>query len=134
VPESWLVRRATLASLPRKVRSGIRLSEHLDSADGEAVFRHACAMRDFITARLRPLLPAVIRRGQDPDVSLSSRCCELVLPWLLFAVVMVGRRGVTDWEGLYFLGLRRTYAVSSALLAGVGNDAAFLADHIAGRH
>jgi ATP-dependent DNA ligase len=39
-----LVRRASLASLPRKVRSGIRLSEHLDSADGEAVFRHACAM------------------------------------------------------------------------------------------
>jgi putative flavoprotein involved in K+ transport len=43
------------------------------------------------------------------------------------------RRGVTEWPGLYFLGLRRTYAVSSALLAGVGNDAAFLADHIAGR-
>ena len=44
------------------------------------------------------------------------------------------RRGVTDWPGLYFLGLRRTYAVSSALLAGVGNDAGFLADHIAGTH
>jgi putative flavoprotein involved in K+ transport len=41
------------------------------------------------------------------------------------------RRGVTDWPGLYFLGLRRTYAVSSALLAGVGHDAAFLAEHIA---
>ena len=42
-------------------------------------------------------------------------------------------RGVTDYPGLYFLGLRRTYAISSALLAGVGNDAAFIAEHIAAR-
>jgi putative flavoprotein involved in K+ transport len=42
-------------------------------------------------------------------------------------------RGVTDWPGLYFLGLRRTYSVSSALLAGVGHDAAFLAENIAAR-
>jgi len=35
--------------------------------------------------------------------------------------------------GLYFLGLRRTYAVSSALLSGVGNDAAFIAEHISTR-
>src|SRR5262245_10623478 len=44
------------------------------------------------------------------------------------------RRGVAQCPGLYFLGLRRTHAVSSALLAGVGNDAAFIADHIAARH
>jgi putative flavoprotein involved in K+ transport len=43
------------------------------------------------------------------------------------------RRGIADWPGLYFLGLRRTYAVSSALLAGVGHDAGFIADHIAAR-
>jgi putative flavoprotein involved in K+ transport len=43
------------------------------------------------------------------------------------------RRGVTQWPGLYFLGLRRTHSLSSALLAGVGNDAAFLAEHIATR-
>lgn len=42
-------------------------------------------------------------------------------------------RGVTDCPGLYFLGLRRTYALSSALLAGVGRDAAFVAEHIASR-
>jgi hypothetical protein len=29
--------------------------------------------------------------------------------------------------------LRRTYALSSAFLAGVGNDAAFIAEHIAAR-
>ena len=43
-PYEWHVRRATLASLLRKVGGGIRLSEHIDSADGEAVFRHACVM------------------------------------------------------------------------------------------
>jgi putative flavoprotein involved in K+ transport len=46
----------------------------------------------------------------------------------------VHRRGVTQCPGLYFLGLRRTHSLSSALLAGVGNDAAFLADHIVARH
>ena len=40
-------------------------------------------------------------------------------------------RGVTQCPGVYFLGLRRTHALSSALLAGVGNDAAFIAEHIA---
>ena len=44
------------------------------------------------------------------------------------------RRGVTQWPGLYFLGLRRTHSLSSALLAGVGTDAAFLAEHIAARY
>jgi len=43
------------------------------------------------------------------------------------------RRGVTQWAGLYFLGLRRTHSLSPALLAGVGTDAAFLAEHIAAR-
>jgi putative flavoprotein involved in K+ transport len=42
-------------------------------------------------------------------------------------------RGVTQHPGLYFLGLRRTHALSSALLAGVGDDAAFIARHIAAR-
>jgi putative flavoprotein involved in K+ transport len=43
------------------------------------------------------------------------------------------QRGVTQYQGLYFLGLRRAYALSSALLAGVGDDAAFIADHMAAR-
>lgn len=41
------------------------------------------------------------------------------------------RRGVSDFPGLHFLGLRRTYAASSGLLAGVGDDAAYLAECIA---
>ena len=55
------------------------------------------------------------------------------LPILNDAGEPLHQRGVTQHPGLYFLGLRRTYAVSSALLAGVGNDAAFIADHIVAR-
>jgi hypothetical protein len=43
-PRPWDTRRATLASLQRKAALGLRLSEHLDNTDGQAVFRHACAM------------------------------------------------------------------------------------------
>jgi putative flavoprotein involved in K+ transport len=55
------------------------------------------------------------------------------LPILNDAGEPLHQRGVTQHPGLYFLGLRRTYAISSALLAGVGNDAAFVAEHIAAR-
>ena len=43
------------------------------------------------------------------------------------------RRGVCAIPGLYFLGLRRTYATGSSLLAGVGDEAAYLAEQIAAR-
>ena len=55
------------------------------------------------------------------------------LPILNDAGEPLHQRGVTQYPSLYFLGLRRTYAISSALLAGVGNDAAFIAEHIAAR-
>jgi bifunctional non-homologous end joining protein LigD len=48
--EPWESRRAALASLlsnggaDPKVRDGIRFSEHLDGADGEIVFQHACKL------------------------------------------------------------------------------------------
>lgn len=45
----------------------------------------------------------------------------------------VHRRGVTDVSGLYFLGLPRLHKVKSSFLWGVGEDAAFLAQHIASR-
>jgi bifunctional non-homologous end joining protein LigD len=40
----WYERRATLEGLLRQAEGAIRLSEHLDGADGATVFRHACAM------------------------------------------------------------------------------------------
>ena len=42
----------------------------------------------------------------------------------------IHERGVTKRAGLYFLGLRRTYSIGSALVAGAVNDAAYIADHI----
>jgi putative flavoprotein involved in K+ transport len=43
------------------------------------------------------------------------------------------RRGVTKVPGLYFLGLPRMHKVKSAFLWGVGEDAEYLANHIAAR-
>jgi putative flavoprotein involved in K+ transport len=43
----------------------------------------------------------------------------------------VQHRGVTASPGVYFLGLRRMYTVKSSFLFGVGEDAAYLAEHIA---
>ena len=64
-PYEWQVRRATLASLVRKTGGGIRLSDHLDSADGEAVFQHACAMGlEGIVAKRRD---RPYRSGRSPD-------------------------------------------------------------------
>jgi bifunctional non-homologous end joining protein LigD len=38
------VRKATLASVLRKSRHGIRLNEHLEHLEGVVVFQHACKM------------------------------------------------------------------------------------------
>jgi bifunctional non-homologous end joining protein LigD len=38
------VRKATLASILRKVRHGVRLNEHLEHPEGAVVFQHACKM------------------------------------------------------------------------------------------
>jgi bifunctional non-homologous end joining protein LigD len=37
-------RKATLASIVRKSRPGVRLNEHLEHPEGDLVFRHACKM------------------------------------------------------------------------------------------
>jgi len=38
------VRKATLASILRKSRHGLRLNEHMEHPEGDVVFRHACKM------------------------------------------------------------------------------------------
>jgi GMC oxidoreductase len=44
------------------------------------------------------------------------------------------KRGVTDYEGLYFLGMPWLHSRRSGILFGVGDDAAYLAAHIANRN
>jgi putative flavoprotein involved in K+ transport len=46
---------------------------------------------------------------------------------------LVHQRGITAFPGLYFLGLHWLYKTKSALLYGVGEDAAFIASAIADR-
>jgi putative flavoprotein involved in K+ transport len=43
----------------------------------------------------------------------------------------IQQRGVTQYPGLYFLGLHWLHTAKSTLLLGVAEDAAYLADHIA---
>jgi putative flavoprotein involved in K+ transport len=46
----------------------------------------------------------------------------------------IQKRGVTDYFGLYFLGMPWLYSRKSGILFGVGDDAAYLAAYIAARH
>jgi len=80
--DPWNVRRETLASLPRKASNGIRLSEHIDGANGTAVFRHACVIcLEGIVAKRRDRpywsgrLPDWIK-VKNPNASAATRIME----------------------------------------------------------
>ena len=45
----------------------------------------------------------------------------------------IQKRGVTDYPGLYFVGMPWLYKAQSGLLFGVGDDAAYIVSDIAGR-
>ena len=64
------VRKATLASILRKSRHGVRLNEHLEHDCGLTVFQHACKMglEGIVSKRLG----SRYRSGRSPDGS-SSR-------------------------------------------------------------
>jgi bifunctional non-homologous end joining protein LigD len=59
------VRKATLASILRKSRHGVRFNEHLEHPDGLAVFQHACQMglEGIVSKRLG----SRYRSGRSPD-------------------------------------------------------------------
>jgi len=63
--EPFEVRKATLASLLRGCRPGVRLNEHLEHDDGAVVFRHACAMglEGIVSKRLG----SIYRSGKCKD-------------------------------------------------------------------
>ena len=64
--------------------------------------------------------------GYDCDFS------WLQVPVLDSAGAPIHTRGVTAMQGLYFLGMPWLYKRKSTFLAGVGEDAGFIADAIAG--
>jgi bifunctional non-homologous end joining protein LigD len=62
------VRKATLASIRRKSRPGLRLNEHLQHPEGPVVFAHACTMGLEGLSRsgsARPTVPAARRTGSS---------------------------------------------------------------------
>jgi bifunctional non-homologous end joining protein LigD len=59
------VRKATLASILRKSRPGVRLNERLEHPEGAVVFQHACKMglEGIVSKRLG----SRYRSGRSPD-------------------------------------------------------------------
>ena len=59
------MRKATLASILRKSRAGVRLNEHLEHDCGQTVFQHACKMglEGIVSKRLG----SRYRSGRSPD-------------------------------------------------------------------
>jgi bifunctional non-homologous end joining protein LigD len=59
------VRKASLASILRKSRPGVRLNEHLEHPDGHVVFHHACTpgAEGIVSKRLG----SRYRSGRSPD-------------------------------------------------------------------
>ena len=59
------VRKATLASILRKNRPGVRLNEHLKHPEGDVVFQHSCKMglEGIVSKRLG----SRYRSGRSPD-------------------------------------------------------------------
>jgi len=70
-----VVRKATLASILRKSRHGVRLNEHLEHPDGAEVFQHACKMglEGIVSKRLG----SRYRSGRSPDwLKMKNPACE----------------------------------------------------------
>jgi bifunctional non-homologous end joining protein LigD len=59
------LRKATLASILRKARHGVRLNEHLEHSEGATVFQYACKMglEGIVSKRLG----SRYRSGRSPD-------------------------------------------------------------------
>jgi bifunctional non-homologous end joining protein LigD len=81
------VRKATLASMLRKARPGVRLNEHLEHPEGAVVFQHACKM-GLLEGIVSKRLGSRYRSGRSPD-------------WLKFknpAAPAVKREAEEDWS------------------------------------
>jgi hypothetical protein len=65
--EPWETTRKTLGSLLRRAGEGIRLSEHLESSCGQAIFRHACSMG----------LEGIVSKRRDAPYR-SGRCTDWI--------------------------------------------------------
>jgi bifunctional non-homologous end joining protein LigD len=71
------VRKTTLASVLAKAAPGLRLNQHIEHADGETVFRHACKLGLEGIVSNRKGLP--YRSGRSPDwLKMKNPACAAV--------------------------------------------------------
>ncbi|HWQ13112.1 MAG TPA: NAD(P)/FAD-dependent oxidoreductase [Roseiflexaceae bacterium] len=121
--DSWLGRRASArdaligTSLRRLRALGVRVAGRAQGARSDAVL-----LAGWQVVRPRTVIWATGFRNDyswidAPVLDMSGR--------------PVHRRGVTAAPGLFFLGLPWQHTRGSALIGGVGDDAAYLAGHIA---
>ena len=90
-----------------------------------------CCLRRSITSRTLQLEPdqagitsIIWATGYGPDFN------WVIIPVFDHYGYPLQRRGVTSLPGLYFVGLPWLYTARSGLLAGAGEDAAFIVNHI----
>jgi bifunctional non-homologous end joining protein LigD len=71
------VRKATLASILAKATPGLRFNEHMEHADGDTVFRHACKLGlEGIVSKRKD---SPYRSGRSPDwLKMKNPACEAV--------------------------------------------------------
>lgn len=113
-------RETLIGSSPRSARKqGIRLRKRLTDANGSTV-----NFADGTELEVRTVLWAT---GYRLDHSFIE------LPVFDGDGRVEHRRGVTGVDGLYFLGLPWQHSRGSALLGWVGDDARYIAEHIAGQ-
>ena len=128
---------ATVAAADQRMRQLLRrIDQHIE----------ASRLGHEMPAADRP--PAVAPARAVGDLDLRAAGIGTVVwatgyrrsyPWLRLPVLdpsgeIRQRRGGTPIPGLYVLGQRFQHYRSSNFIGGVGRDAAFVADHIAGRH
>ena len=128
---------ATIAAADQRMRQLLRRIDQYIEANGLG--------HDLLAAD-RP--PAVTPARAAGDLDLRTAGIGTVVwatgyrrsyPWLRLPALdpsgeIRQRRGRTPVPGLYVLGQRFQHYRSSNFIGGVGRDAAFVADHIAGRH
>jgi bifunctional non-homologous end joining protein LigD len=69
------VRKATLASILRNGRSGVRLNEHMEHPEGAVVFQHACKMglEGIVSKRLGSRYRSGRLKFENPDAPAVRR-------------------------------------------------------------
>jgi putative flavoprotein involved in K+ transport len=95
-----------------------------DLLASEPISHEVPAELDLANVRISTVIWAM---GYRPDLSWVG------LPTLDGEGYPIQRRGVTRVPGLYILGLDWLHTAKSGLFAGVGEDAAYLAEQMAGR-